>query len=422
MKPTKKIFSAFTAAATAVATAALSVPAIPVAPAAAEVFVGNLQDLTGPTAFVGKYYGPGVADAMQYIIDEGGPVGEQLRFEVVDYSYKVPQAVAQYKKWRSRNDMTAMQGWGTGDTEALIEFVARDEVPTFSASYSGHLTDPTGANPNTKKPAPYNFFYGPSYSDGCRALVQWAAADYKSAKKPKGKPKFVHVGAQHPYPKAPQKACGEYAAELGFEVLPEVVVSMKPGDFKAQCLTIRENGANYAFLANLGPSVVSLLRSCAAVGTSAETKFLANIWAGDQKVLEEAGDGAEYHFVAATPFWNDDAPGMKLVREIAGDDDFRTHHYVRGVCSVFYMKEAMEWALANEGEITGAGIKRGMYAKADWVPAGLEGVCLPSTWSETDHRGTMTVNVYYGKNSGGDIEIAKVAETTLPRRADWLGY
>lgn len=385
----------------------------------AEVFVGHLQDLTGATAFVGKYYGPGVSDALDYVIKQGGPVGSQLVYESVDYSYKVPQAISNYKKWRARRQMTALQGWGTGDTEALIEFVAKDQVPTYSASYSGHLTDPTGANPNTKKPAPYNFFYGPSYSDGCRALVQWAADDYKSSGR-SGQPKFVHVGAEHPYPKAPQKACGEYATELGFEILPEVVVSMKPGDFKAQCLTIRENGADYAYIGNLGPSVVSLLRSCAA--TNVKAKFVANIWAGDKLTLEAAGDGAEYHFVAATPFWDDNAPGMTLVREIAGDNEFRTHHYMRGVCSVFYMKEAMEWALEKEGEITGAGIKRGMYARKDWVPKGLEGVCIPSTWSETDHRGTMTVNVYHGKNNGGAVAISKIAETTLPRRKDWMGY
>ncbi len=394
--------------------------AAPPALAAEKVFVGHLRDYTGPTAFVGKYYGPGVLDALNHIVSKGGALGKLLEFESVDYSYKVPQAVAQYNKWRARSGgMTALQGWGTGDTEALISFVARDKIPTYSASYSGHLTDPTGANPNTKKPAPYNFFYGPSYSDGCRALAKWAAEDWKNSGK-NGKPKFVHAGAQHPYPEAPKKACAEYAAELGFEVLPPVVVSMKPADFKAQCLTMQEQGANYAFLANLGGSVVSLLKSCATVG--ADFKFLANIWAGDRLVLESAGDGADMHFVAATPFWDSDAPGMKLVREIAGDDDFRTHHYIRGVCSAFYMKEAMEWSLENKGEVTGPGIKEGMYARQNWVPQGLEGVCIPSTWSPDDHRGTMTVNVYRGVNKGGKVTVEKIAETTLPRRKDWLGY
>ena len=90
--------------------------------AAAEdkIFVGHLVDFTGPTAFVGKFYGPGVSDSLSYIIKQGGPVGDAIEFESVDYSYKVPQAIAQYKKWRANKDMTALQGWGTGDTEALI--------------------------------------------------------------------------------------------------------------------------------------------------------------------------------------------------------------------------------------------------------------------------------------------------------------
>lgn len=102
----------------------------------------------------------------------------------------------------------------------------------------------------------------------------------------------------------------------------------------------------------------------------------------------------------------------------AGDKP--THHYVRGICSAFYMKEAMEWAKQNGG-ITGANIKKGMYAKKDWVPAGLEGVCLPSTWTETDHRGLMTVAINRGSFDNGKVNIERISETELPRRDDWLG-
>src|SRR5205085_507781 len=84
----------------------------------------------------------------------------------------------------------------TGATEARIGVAADDKVPVISASYSGHLTDPTGKNPNTKKPAPYNFFYGASYTDACRAMVQWAAGDAKA--KGIAKPKFLHTGDNHP--------------------------------------------------------------------------------------------------------------------------------------------------------------------------------------------------------------------------------
>jgi branched-chain amino acid transport system substrate-binding protein len=55
------------------------------------------------------------------------------------------------------------------------------------------------------------------------------------------------------------------------------------------------------------------------------------------------------------------------------------------------------------------------------VPAGLEGVCLPSTWTNEDHRGLLTVAVNRGSFENGEVTIERVAETTLPRRDDWLG-
>jgi branched-chain amino acid transport system substrate-binding protein len=388
------------------------------------VFVGHLADMSGPTAFVGKSYANGVRDSLAYINAHGGISGTKLESETIDYGYKVPQAIAAYKKWKSRKGMVAMQGWGTADTEALISFVARDKTPVFSASYSGHLTDPTGKNPHTKKPAPYNFFYGASYSDACRGLVQWAAEDFK-AKGGKGKPKFTHIGANHPFPNAPKAACGEYAEELGFNVLPPVVVSMKPGDFKAQCLSIKSSESNYGYVANIGGSVLSLIKSCKTVGV--DITFMSSIWGGDKNTFNAATDGIKnYIFPTMTPFWGDDVSGMKLVREISKMSDpegkeERVHHYMRGVCSTYFMKEAMEWAKDNGG-ITGENIKKGMYANKNWVPKGLEGVCLAANWTNEDHRGINQVNIYKANYANGGIDVNKVSTVTLDRRDDWLGY
>ena len=37
--------------------------------------------------------------------------------ETVDYAYEIPDAIANYKRWKGKG-MVALQGWGTGDTEA----------------------------------------------------------------------------------------------------------------------------------------------------------------------------------------------------------------------------------------------------------------------------------------------------------------
>ena len=140
---------------------------------------------------------------MAWVNQKGGVNGARINVDTVDYGYQVPRAVSQYKKWVGVK-VAAILGWGTADTEALSSFVAHDQIPYVSASYAAALTDPTGVSGKAKA-APYNFFYGPSYSDALRAMLTWAAQDWKQKGKP-GKPKFVHMGANHPYPNAPKEA------------------------------------------------------------------------------------------------------------------------------------------------------------------------------------------------------------------------
>lgn len=401
-------------AATALATAAQ---------AADEIFVGHLADLTGPTASVSKPFSQGVADALAYINAHGGVGGTKITVDTVDYSYQVPRAMAQYKKWSSEHKIAAIQGWGTGDTEALVATVTKDQIPYISGSYSGHLTDPVGKT--SAKAAPYNFFYGPSYTDGCRGLVDWAMADWKK-KGGQGQPKFVHMGDNHPYPNSPKDGCGAYAKEKGFQIVNPIQYSLNPGDFKAQCLSLKETGANYAYLANTAGSTIALLKSCETVGTKAQ--FMGNIWGMDEAGMKAAGEAANgMVWVVAAATWKDDVPGMKLVREISRISDpdgkeERAVHYMRGVCSAYYMKEAMDAAATMEGGVTGPNVKQGMYKKDHWVPAGLEGVCLPSTWKADDHRGSTQVMVYQAEVKGTSMAMHKVYSTELPRRPEWLGW
>ena len=157
-----------------------------------DIPVGQLVDFTGPTSSVGKPFGQGHIDAIKWINKNGGINNKKIRLDTVDYSYKAPRAVATYKRWKSRLKVITVIGWGTADTEALMGTIARDKIPFFSGSYAGQLTDPTGKAPNSFKAAPYNFFYGPSYSDACRGLVTWALKDWKNKEKSE-KPKFVHM-------------------------------------------------------------------------------------------------------------------------------------------------------------------------------------------------------------------------------------
>ncbi|MFE1600781.1 ABC transporter substrate-binding protein [Methylobacterium sp. ID0610] len=404
---------------------------------AADVPIGHLADQSGATSDVGVPYAQGVADALAWLNSKGGINGQKLAVESVDYGYQVPRAVAQYKKWTSgRDKVAAIQGWGTADTEALSAFVAKDEVPYISGSYAAQVSDPTGTSGKAKA-APYNFFYGPTYSDGLRAMLIWAAEDWKAKGKP-GKPKYVHMGGNHPYPNSPKEAGEAMAKDLGFDVLPPIVFALAPGDYTAQCLTAKNAGANYAYLGNTGGSNISLLKSCKAVG--ADIQFMGNVWGMDENAAKAAGEAANgvVFPVRTATVTGGNAPGLKTVAEISKVSDpagtaYRPVHYLSGICAALYMAEAIDWAKGNGG-ITGPNVRKGFYQRKNWVPAGMEGVCVPSGWSETDHRGMMAVNIYRAKVSGptdgaiadlmkaGTVKLEPVKTVELPRKPEWFGW
>jgi branched-chain amino acid transport system substrate-binding protein len=421
---------------TVAASAVLASPAV----AQQKVKVGNLVDYTGATSSVGKISGPGKIDAFAWINANGGINGKQLDVETVDYGYQTQRSIQLYKKWKD-DGAVAIQGYGTNDTEAMVGFIAEDKIPYFSLSFSGHLTDPAGLSAKAKegkiKPAPYNFFGAPSYSDGARALVIWAAEDWKK-KGGQGKPKYIHLGDNHPYPLAPKEAGEELAKQLGFDVVPSIQYALAGGDFKAQCLALQSSGANYAFMGNTTGANIALLRSCATVGVNVQ--FMANIWGMDEPGMKASGKAADgLVWVVGQAQWGSDVPGMKTFREISKLSDpagtaYRPLPYVRGACQVLYLGEAMRMA-DKAGKLDGEGIKAALEGMQDFVPFGTNGMCPAVTWTGKDHRSVDTVGLMRARVSGeteqgeygelvakGVMKLEKVSDIKVDRKPEWQGY
>ena len=410
-------------------------------PAAAQpIPVGHLMDLSGATSDVGTPFAQGVNDTWAWINrTRNGVAGRPVNALAFDYGYQAPRAVSQYQAW-SRDRVVAINGWGTADTEALVRFVTRDRVPYVSGSYSAALTDAGGKSGRQGvEPAPYNFFYGPSYSDSLRAMLIWAAEDWKG-RGGQGKPKYVHMGGNHPYPNSPKAAGEALAAELGFDVLPAIVFALTPGDYTAQCLTLKQQGANYAYLGNTAGSNISVLRACQTAGV--QVQFMGNVWGMDENAMKAAGAAANgvVFPVRTQVVTGQDAPGMETIRAISRISDpagtaYRPVHYLAGACAAMLMVEAMDTAAANGGQETGERIQRGFYERTNWVPKGFEGVCTPSTFTNEDHRGTMRVAIYRAVVSGdtsqgsvgdlmraGTMRLEPVTTVELERKRELLGW
>jgi branched-chain amino acid transport system substrate-binding protein len=369
-----------------------------------EIKVGGIFDLTGITSDVGKPFAQGVRDGVQWLNENGGVNGKPIRLIDVDYGYKIPEAVSAYKRMVNDEKVIMISGWGTGDTEALKDFVNRDKVPYFSASFSGHLTDPSKT--------PYNFFAAPSYSDQLRAWLSWVKQDWKDKSR---NPKVAFYYGDNAYGKAPIEAGRRFTKENGIDLVDEEIL---PGGFQdatSQLLNMKQRGADYAYINVTTTGVSVVLRDAKKLGLA--TKFGSNPYGFSEQLPKVAGDVAEgvTGVVPHVPFGTD-VPGMKRLVDFHMKNHPQDTHdamYVRGWTTFLVWSEALRRA-DKAGQLNGEGIRKAVETFRDFDVGGLT---EKLTYMPDDHRPTTKTPIYQVK--GG--KLVKVAEFEMPRKKEWLG-
>ena len=101
--------------------------------AAETVKVGVLHSLSGTMAISETSLKDVALMTIDDINAKGGISGRKIEAMSNDYAYKVPAAEELYKKYVNEGAV-AIQGWGTGDTEAMRSKISADELPFMSAS------------------------------------------------------------------------------------------------------------------------------------------------------------------------------------------------------------------------------------------------------------------------------------------------
>ncbi len=361
--------------------------------------VGHLADLTGPTGEVGKPYAQGVQDYKDWVNANGGINGKKIDMPMFDYAYNKDKAVNQYKKYKEEG-VVAIQGWGSGDTEALSATTGIDKIPYISASYSAHLTDP--------KKTPYNFFCAADYTTGLRAGLKYLKDNWKE----KRAPKVVFIYPNVPYGIAPIKGGKEYAKELGFEVLSDEIVDLKAIEANSQMLSVKNKGADFGWIGGTTNSAAVIIKDAKKLGL--KTRFFVNIWGADETTPKLAAGAEEGALVmAGSPLYGGKVAGMKQLMQITKNQPQITH-YIRGYTSMMVLTEALKRA-DKKGKITGESVKAALESMKDFDTQGL----TPSkiTFTATDHRPHTTVNIMEFQK--GKLVLKKSID--LPRKAEWLG-
>lgn len=366
--------------------------------------VGGLWDLTGVTADVGKPFSEGVQDAIAYVNSKGGVGGKKIELINVDYAYKIPQANAAYKKFVEQDKVVMINGWGTGDTEALRENIAKDKIPYFSASFSGHLTDPAKT--------PYNFFVGASYSDQIRGFLQHVKKNWKDKSRA---PKVAFIYPNHGFGKAPIESGRQYAKELGIDLVHEEVIPASFQDVTSNLLNMQKKAPDYAYVQTTVSWCAVLLRDAKKLGI--KTVFFLGNYGMTEALPQLAKEAAEGVYGMAThAAYGDNVKGMQIItnwvkknRPNASKDTV----YIRGWSYGLAWAEGLKIADKNK-QLTGEGVKKAMESMKNFDTGGL---VPPLTYAADDHRPTTKTTVYVIK--GG--KMTKVENQETPRKKEWLG-
>jgi branched-chain amino acid transport system substrate-binding protein len=361
-----------------------------------EIVIGVLADLTGATADVGKPYNEGMRAYVDKINTAGGIKGSKIRALSEDYAYRVPTAEEKYKKFVSEQAV-AIQGWGTGDSEALRTKVKDDQLPFMSASYAEVLTDPNQS--------PYNFVVAPTYSDQMRV-----ALDHIAAQDPQAQVAVFHHDS--PFGTAPladgKKWIKDKGYQLGYKAYP-----MKTGatDQIGLLQQAKAQGAKYIVIQNVSSPAAVVARDLAA--QKLDMRIICLNWCADELFAKTAADAAEGHLMVQ-PFAPPSAakPGHQEIRQYSQskgiDLDAKGLHFVQGWYTMQVMVKGIEKVLGEGKELTGPNLRTALETMPAVDTAGVTG---PIKFSAQSHRGSTASSIY--RVTGG--KLTEVSAAVVPK-------
>ena len=328
-----------------------------------KVVLGGLFDITGGTGDVGTPYSEGEQAYFEYLESEGGHEGVTIELKGKDYAYDISQAQKIYQEFRDRDDASAILGWGTGDTEALRQQVAQDELPFMSAAYSEELKD--------LEDSPYNFIAAASYSDQGRAILSYIKENHEG-----DDPTVALLYNDTAFGQSPIKDIKAYAEEIDVEIVDEQVIDVTATEAQSQLLNMQKKDPDYAIIQQTWTAAATILKDAKTLDI--DTQFIGLNWAAGEGLIDQAGDAADGYMGTishALPY-EEDIEGMEEV-EAYLEDKGKTledidQKFIQGWTTAKIMAAGIDAAAdLSDDEISGAEIREGLESLDDFDLGGL---------------------------------------------------
>lgn len=377
--------------------AAIGVLTLPAQALAGEVYkLGLSLAITGPTSDAGNPYSKGVEDYFNFVNDTKMLGDDKIECTIRDDQYKNDITKRNFEDFLDQGIVFYLN-YSTGSTLALKKDFEEEQIPVLPASFhAGNLVDSN-----------YIFLPIASYSAQMIGLTEYVAKNHKGEK-----PKvamFIHPSA---FGRGPvedvQKAV---AAGLDVEIV-EVVEHGKDLDNTAMLKRLSSKDVQYVLSHTVQSPVATMLKDASSLGLVATSfgeegkiTFLGAHYTGGNDLVALAGDSAE-NFYWTTSYIVTSEPGegtdlqLALAKKYNRDEKAaNSHNYANGMMVAQVATEVIRRAKSKGKEITKETLYEellGMNGDNAFSPKTTVG---DVTFSETDHAGVDTLQLYVVKNN-----------------------
>lgn len=355
--------------------------------------IGVIADLTGATGDVGTPYNEGMMAYVDWVNSNGGIEGRKIEAMSNDYAYDVPKAEELYKKYVA-DGAVAIQGWGTGDSEALRTKVIADKLPFMSASYAELLTDPNES--------PYNFVVAPTYSDQMRVALNWIAEDSGG----KGEVAVFHHDS--PFGTAPVEDGKAWIEEQGLDLGYEAYPMPATPNFVGLLSQAKSQGAKYIVIQNVSSPAAQVAKDIKA--QNLDMKIVCLNWCADELFIKTAGKDNAEGAVLVQPFApaSADKPGNTDIEDYLAEEgsslEEKGLHFAQGWYTMDVMVKGIEKVLQDGDDLTGENIKKALESMGGIDTGGVVGGGTVE-FTPDSHAGSTASGIYEVKG-GKMVEIA----------------
>ncbi len=268
------------------------------------IIIGNVADLTGPTASVGVPTGNARQHYFEYLNEKGGILGHKVKSIMLDGGESITAEIRQFNRLVTKEKAIAILAWSTPGTRALMPVAKRIGIAYLGQTCSRDVVQP--------EKFPFTFIFSPTYLDQIKI-----AMDY--VKKQGGKDIVIVRDDLEAWKTTIRNVLeSKYAEKIGLNIKKVIVEPIKASDVTVQMLQAQALKPDFILCPNTPDTLIPTLRDGIKIGLDAKTIVGATLWTTHPIIAKKLGNTIEgYCAISTIPLYGSDNGIMREINDYA---------------------------------------------------------------------------------------------------------